>query len=276
MLLLKGKPVADRIYAELKQKIQSFKLQPHLVVMLVGDDPASKVYVSHKQKACAELGFRSTLVKLSADATEQEVANEIKHLNSNPDVDAILLQLPLPGHLNAKQMTNLISPEKDADSLTHTSMGRLVASDHKVASCTPAGIIEMFKHYDIELSGQRVLVIGRSLIVGMPMFHLLTQRNATVTLAHSKTEDLKELVKQFDIVVVAVGKPHFLKATDFKKDAVVVDVGIHRTDDGLIGDVNAEGAEAHLRALSPVPGGVGPLTIAMLMRNTFTLASARA
>jgi methylenetetrahydrofolate dehydrogenase (NADP+)/methenyltetrahydrofolate cyclohydrolase len=276
MLLLQGKPVADRIYADLKQKIQKFNLQPHLVVVLVGDDPASQVYVSHKQKACALIGFRSTLVRLPAQATEAELENQIKHLNSDLDVDAILLQLPLPKHLSAKRMTNLIAPEKDADSLTHTSLGRLVASDFKVVSCTPAGIVEMFKHYKIELTGQRVLVVGRSLIVGIPLFHLLTQQDATVTLAHSKTEDLKELIKQFDIVIVAAGKPHFLKVNDFKKNAVVIDVGIHRAADGLTGDVNPEGAEQHLRALSPVPGGVGPLTIAMLMKNTFTLACARA
>jgi methylenetetrahydrofolate dehydrogenase (NADP+)/methenyltetrahydrofolate cyclohydrolase len=271
MLHLKGKPVAEHVFNELKAKLQSTEVRPHLAVILVGEDPASQVYVGHKQKACAELGFKSTLIKLNSDTTAEKLTKTISELNQDKNVNGILLQLPLPKHLDAKVMTNLIFPEKDADSLTYTSIGRLAAGQQMASSCTPAGIIEILKHYKIDVSGKKVLVIGRSLIVGIPMLHLLTQQNATVTMAHSKTENLLELVKTFDYVVVAVGKPKFIKATDFKKDAVVIDVGIHRTESGLVGDVNPEGAEENLKAFTPVPGGVGPMTIAMLMQNTYNL-----
>jgi len=275
MLLLKAKPVAESLYNQLKTALSNGATKPHLAVVLVGEDPASQVYVSHKEKACEDLGFKSTLVKLSANVSEAALSQTLQSLNDDPGVHGILLQLPLPAPLNQKTQyfTNLISSQKDADSLTTHSMGLLAAGEHMVASCTPAGIIEILKHYKISVSGKNVLVIGRSLIVGIPLFHLLNLQNATVTLAHSKTENLKDQIKNFDYVFVAVGKPHFLSATDFKKDAVVIDVGIHRTDKGLIGDVNPEGAEGHLKALTPVPGGVGPMTIAMLMINTFKLAN---
>ena len=271
MLHLKGKPVAEHVFSGLKAKLQNTEVRPHLAVILVGEDPASQVYVGHKQKACTELGFKSTLIKLNADTTEEKLTNTIRELNEDQGVNGILLQLPLPQHLDAKKMTNLILADKDADSLTYASLGRLAAGQQIASSCTPAGIIEILKHYKIDVSGKNVLVIGRSLIVGIPMLHLLTQQHATVTMAHSKTENLLELVKKFDYVVVAVGKAHFLKASDFKKNAVVVDVGIHRIEGGLVGDVNPEGAEENLQALTPVPGGVGPMTIAMLMQNTYNL-----
>lgn len=277
MLLLKAKPVAENLYSQLKSALSKGAVKPHLAVVLVGEDPASQVYVSHKQKACENLGFLSTLVKLPADISEEQLTEKLTSLNNDHGVHGILLQLPLPAPLNTKTQyfTNLISPFKDADSLTTQSLGLLAAGQHMVASCTPAGIIEILKHYNISVTGKNVLVIGRSLIVGIPLFHLLDLQNATVTLAHSKTENLKDLIKTFDYVFVAVGKPHFLSAVDFKKNAVVVDVGIHRTDKGLIGDVNPENAEGHLQALTPVPGGVGPMTIAMLMMNTFKLANAQ-
>ena len=275
MLLLKAKPVAENLYNQLKSALAAGAVKPHLAVVLVGEDPASQVYVSHKQKACENLGFGSTMIHLPASISEAELTEKLQALNKDSGVHGILLQLPLPAPLNAKTtyFTNLISPYKDADSLTTASLGLLVSGQHMVASCTPAGIIEILKHYKINVTGKNVLVIGRSLIVGIPLFHLLDLQNATVTLAHSKTEALKALVKNFDFVFVAVGKPHFLTAKDFKKNAVVVDVGIHRTENGLIGDVNPEGGEDHLDALTPVPGGVGPMTIAMLMLNTFKLAN---
>ncbi|MEQ1722785.1 MAG: bifunctional 5,10-methylenetetrahydrofolate dehydrogenase/5,10-methenyltetrahydrofolate cyclohydrolase [Pseudobdellovibrio sp.] len=275
MLQLKGKPVAENVYSHIKEQLKSWTQKPHLAVILVGEDPASQVYVSHKQKACEAIGFKSSLFKLSDKTTEAELTKKINDLNSDENVDGILLQLPLPAHLDSKKMSDLISGAKDSDSLTTGSLGLLMAGRQVVSSCTPSGIIEILKHYKLSVSGKNVLVIGRSLIVGLPLFHLLTGENATVTVAHSKTENLNTLVKQFDFVFVAAGKPHLLKATDFKKDAVVVDVGMHRLATGLIGDVNPEGAEGHLKALTPVPGGVGPMTIAMLMQNTFTLAKAR-
>jgi methylenetetrahydrofolate dehydrogenase (NADP+)/methenyltetrahydrofolate cyclohydrolase len=280
MLELKGKPVADHIYQKIASQLKATEeasnaIKPHLAVVLVGEDPASQVYVQHKQKACEKLGFKSSLLRLSAETSAEELTQTLKKLNADKGVHGILLQLPLPKHLDAKIFTNLIAAEKDADALTTSSLGRLMAHQQIVASCTPAGIIEMLKHYKLDVAGKNVLVIGRSQIVGLPLFHLLNQQNATVTLAHSKTANLKTLVLQFDFVFVAVGKPHFLKASDFKKEAVVVDIGIHRLPEGLVGDVNPAGAEGHLKALSPVPGGVGPLTIAMLMQNTFKLSRAQ-
>ncbi len=273
MLQLKGKPVAESIYNQVKERLKSSGLRPHLAVVLVGEDPASQVYVSHKQKACENLGFKSTLIQLPATTTAEQLRQKLTALNTDPDVNAILLQLPLPAHLDSKEMADVILSSKDADCLTATSMGLLMAGRQLVSSCTPSGIIEMLKFYNLSVANQNVLVIGRSLIVGLPLFHLLTQENATVTVAHSKTPRLKELVKTFDFVFVAVGKPHFLNAADFKRDAVVIDVGIHRLNSKLVGDINPVGAESHLKALSPVPGGVGPMTIAMLMQNTFKLAT---
>ncbi|AGH94852.1 bifunctional 5,10-methylenetetrahydrofolate dehydrogenase/5,10-methenyltetrahydrofolate cyclohydrolase [Pseudobdellovibrio exovorus] len=272
MLLLKGKPVAEQIYHDIRQRSQALVKAPHLAVILVGNDPASEVYVGIKEKTCIDIGFKSSLYKLAANITEHELAKKIHELNTDTAVDAILLQLPLPAHLNARKLTNLIAVQKDADGLTAQSLGLLVSAQAQVASCTPSGIMAMLRYYQLSVAGKKVLVIGRSLIVGMPLFHLLNQSNATVTLAHSKTTGLKDLVKDFDFVFVAAGQPHFLKATDFKKNAVVIDVGMHRKTEGLIGDVDPDGAEGHLSAMTPVPGGVGPMTIVMLMYNTLILS----
>ena len=273
MLQLKGKPVAENIYNQIKEKLKESTHRPHLAVILVGGDPASQVYVSHKQRACESLGYKSTMVELSAKTSAAELSQKIQELNNDPEIDAILLQLPLPAHLDSKKMSDLITANKDADSLTTPSLGLMMAGRQIVSSCTPAGIIEILKYYKISVAHKNVLVIGRSLIVGLPLFHLLIQENATVTVAHSKTENLKDLVKTYDFVFVAVGRPHFLKVSDFKKGAVVIDVGIHRQSSGLVGDVNPEGADGHLAALTPVPGGVGPMTIAMLMQNTYKLSA---
>lgn len=277
MIELKGKPVADSVFAKVTDQLAKFaekKWQmPHLVVVLVGNDPASEVYVSHKQQACKKLNIKSTLVKLPFTATQLDVQEAIEKLNFDDDVDAILLQLPLPKNLNSKNLTEAIAPNKDADGLTQASLGALVTGQQIVASCTPSGIIEILNYYKIPLAGKKVAVIGRSLIVGLPMFHLLLQQDASVSVFHSKTENLKSQIAEYDLVVVAIGKPQILKATDFKRYAVVVDVGIHRLESGLCGDVDPSGADGHLSALSPVPGGVGPMTIAMLMQNTVTLAT---
>ncbi len=276
MTELKGKPVADTIYADIAKQISAWNQKkwavPHLAVLLVGSDPASEVYVSHKQKACEKLNFKSTLIRLSENSSEVEITKAVQQLNSDENIDAILMQLPLPGHLDGKKMTELICPAKDADGLTQASLGALVAGKQIVASCTPAGIIEILKYYKIEIVNKKVAVLGRSLIVGLPLFHLLVQENATVTLCHSKTDNLKSVLADMDVVFVAIGKPEFFKSTDFKKGAVVIDVGIHRKPEGLCGDV-ATGSADHLAARTPVPGGVGPMTIAMLMKNTLTLAA---
>ncbi len=276
MTELKGKPVADAIYADITVQISSWNQKqwstPHLAVLLVGSDPASEVYVSHKQKACEKLKYKSTIIRLSENSSEAEIATVLQKLNADKKIDAILMQLPLPSHLDSKKMTELIHPEKDADGLTQASLGALIAGKQIVASCTPAGIIEILKFYKIDLVNKKVAVIGRSLIVGLPLFHLLVQENATVTLCHSKTDNLKTVLADMDVVFVAIGKPEFFKSSDFKIGAVVIDVGIHRKPGGLCGDVTA-GNSNHLAARTPVPGGVGPMTIAMLMRNTLTLAT---
>ncbi len=276
MIDMQGKPVADSIYAEIAEQISAWKLKkwtaPHLAVVLVGADPASEVYISHKKKACEKLNYKSTLVRLSENSSEADVAKVIQKLNADSDIDGILLQLPVPKHLDAKKMTELIAPSKDADGLTQASLGALMSGQQKVASCTPSGIIEIMKFYKINLLNKKIAVLGRSLIVGLPLFHLLVQENATVTLCHSKTANLKSIIADMDIVFVAIGKPEFFSELDFKKGAVVIDVGIHRTSGGLCGDV-ARGGSDYLAARTPVPGGVGPMTIAMLMKNTMTLAA---
>ena len=276
MIQLKGKPVADSVFAELSNQLpkwaESKWAVPSLAVILVGDDPASEVYVANKQKACQQLEFKSEIIRMSAESSESEVAATIQKLNLNSSVDAILLQLPLPKHLDSKKLTNLISADKDADGLTQASLGSLMAQQQTVTSCTPAGILRMLDYYKIDLTNKKVTVVGRSLIVGLPLFHLLLQRNATVTLCHSKTVNTKEILSQSDISIIAIGHANYFKVTDFKKGSVVIDVGIHRLASGLCGDVDSTNAETHLSAKSPVPGGVGLMTIAMLMQNTFTLA----
>lgn len=276
MIELKGKPVADAVYAEISQQVSFWKEKkwdlPHLAVVVVGEDPASTVYVGNKQKACEKLNFKSTLIRLPANSTEQDVQLVLDKLNSDITVDAILMQLPLPKHLDSKKMIELIDPNKDADAMTQISLGKLISGQQIIASCTPAGIIEILRFYKIDLIGKKIAVLGRSLIVGLPLFHLLVQNNATVTLCHSKTENLKKIVAEMDIVFVAIGQPEFFKPTDFKNGAVVIDVGIHRTADGLCGDVASADSDNWLSARTPVPGGVGPMTIAMLMKNTMILA----
>ena len=276
MIELKGKPVAENLYNEITAGLKTWSEKkwsmPHLAVVLVGEDPASHVYVSHKQKACEKLGFRSSLIKLSENISEHELSLKLRNLNSDDDIDGILLQLPLPEHLNARQMMEKISIAKDVDGLTQAALGALMVSHQQVASCTPAGIIEILKYYQIDVSGKNVVVVGRSTIVGLPLFHLLNQLNATVTLCHSKTPNLKQILKSAQYVFVAVGKPNIFNATDFAEGATIIDVGIHRIEGKIIGDVNLQDGEGYLSAATPVPGGVGPMTIAMLMKNTYILA----
>ena len=279
MTELKGKPVADAVYADISQQVSFWKEKswnlPHLAVVLVGEDPASSVYVGNKQKACEKLDFKSTLIRLPASTSEKDIQLVLNKLNFDSSVDAILLQLPLPKHLDSKKMIELIDPKKDADAMTQANLGKLISGQQIIASCTPSGIIEILRFYKIDLVSKKMAVLGRSLIVGLPLFHLLVQNNATVTLCHSKTENLKQVIAEMDIVFVAIGQPEFFKPTDFKKGAVIIDVGIHRNSEGLCGDVASGPSENWLSARTPVPGGVGPMTIAMLMRNTMMLAKSR-
>ncbi len=275
---LSGSPVSQEIQNKILAELEGWKQKnwqtPKLTVILVGDDPASQVYVGHKEKMCHKLGYISEVVRCSATLTENELVSLIEKLNQDQTVDGILIQLPLPKHLNERAVLEKIDPNKDADCLTEKNIGKLLTGTSVVLPCTPSGIIEILKHYKIAVSGKNVAVVGRSLIVGMPLFQLLNKENATVTLFHSRSEKMKEQLKNFDMVCVALGKPHFFKASDFKEGAVVVDVGIHRLNDKLTGDVDLSSTES-LFAFTPVPGGVGLMTIAMLMQNTLNLAKVR-
>jgi methylenetetrahydrofolate dehydrogenase (NADP+)/methenyltetrahydrofolate cyclohydrolase len=276
MLILSGKAVSEKKRQELKKRVAKFtspnNRAPGLAVILVGDDPASGVYVKNKIKACEETGIESFHHQLKKETSEEELVELIKKLNQDKKVDGILLQLPLPKHLDAEKITDVISPEKDADGLTTASMGLLFCGRSRVVPCTPKGVIEILKFYDISISGKNCVVVGRSQIVGRPMAQLLLLENGTVTVAHSKTPDVSAVTRAADIVVVAAGRPRFLGRADFKKGSVVVDVGIHRTQDGLCGDVRFEELKDYVFAATPVPGGVGPMTITMLLENTLTLA----
>jgi methylenetetrahydrofolate dehydrogenase (NADP+) / methenyltetrahydrofolate cyclohydrolase len=275
---LSGAPVSQKIQTEILSELSVWSQKkwpmPKLVVILVGEDPASAVYVGHKEKMCQTLGFTTCVVRLNSEISEKELAIEIEKLNQDSSVDAILVQLPLPGKINERQILEIINQDKDADCLTEKNLGQMLTGSGRIFPCTPSGVIEIFKYYDISVVGKKVAVIGRSLIVGTPLFHLLTKENATVTLFHSKSVGLSEDIKNFDIVCVAMGKPHFFKASDFKKNCIVIDVGIHRLNQKIVGDVDFSETE-NLSAYTPVPGGVGPMTIAILMRNTLNLAKAR-
>lgn len=281
MKLLKGQPVSEKIQADIKAEIVSWPNQglplPHLSVILVGNDAASQVYVGHKARMCEALGFSSEVIRLDEKISEKELHQKIDELNKNSKVDGILVQLPLPKHIHERTALEKISPLKDVDCLTKTNIGSMVVGDAIVKPCTPAGIIEILKFYDIKIAGKKIAVIGRSQIVGTPLVHLLTQENATVTLFHSKSENMMQEIKTFDIVCVAIGKSEYFKSTDFKQGAIVIDVGIHRsTDHKLTGDVvKASETDSWLSAQSPVPGGVGVTTIAMLMQNTLQACKAR-
>lgn len=281
MQVLDGKVVAAHVREELKGRVQSCtKLlgrAPHLTVLIVGDDPASHVYVRNKHKACAAIGMGSTVENLPGTITQSELDAAIDRLNADPNVDGILVQLPLPKHLNSERVLEKLSPEKDADALTYGSMGLLWAGRATVKPCTPSGVMRILKHYQISTAGKKAVVVGRSNIVGKPMTYLLTEADATVTLCHSKTKDLRSFTKEADIVVVAAGKARLVGRDDFRRDAIVIDVGMHGTGSGsLCGDVRYEELEGHVAAATPVPGGVGPMTITCLLENTLLLAERRA
>ena len=269
--LIDGKKISAEIKEELKQKVAELKengIEVTLAVIQVGNDPASSVYVGNKKKACEFIGIRSLAYELPEETTETELLSLISDLNEREDVNGILVQLPLPKHIDEDKVIKAISPEKDVDGFHPQSVGALCIGQPGFLSCTPAGIIQLLKRSDIEIAGKECVVIGRSNIVGKPMSLLLLRENGTVTVAHSKTKDLKEITKRADILVVAIGKPKFLTAEYVKEGAVVIDVGIHRdANNKLCGDVDFDDVAPHCKAITPVPGGVGPMTIAMLMNN---------
>ena len=271
-----GKAVSAAVREEVKQQAAALTAQGHqpaLAVILVGEDPASQVYVRNKHKACAECGIRSLQYELPASTTQQELLTLIQTLNEDDTVDGILCQLPLPKHLDEQAVILAIDPKKDVDAFHPVNAGRIMSGDYGFLPCTPAGIMEMMRRYDIAISGKRCVVIGRSNIVGKPMAMLLINAGGTVTVCNSKTRDLPAVTREADILVAAVGKPHFVTADMVKEGAVVIDVGINRNADGkLCGDVAFDEVSEKASYITPVPGGVGPMTITMLLQNTITAA----
>lgn len=274
--LISGKEISLSVKERVAEEVKDLKkngIEPCLAVILVGDDPASKVYVNNKKKACEFCGIRSLEYLLPADASQEELNSLVEKLNSDESVNGILCQLPLPSHLDEKEVLNLIKPEKDVDAFHPENVGHLMIGDFNFLPCTPAGIMEMLKYENIGLDGKNCVIIGRSNIVGKPMAMLMLKENATVTVCHSHTKNLKEVVARADVVVAAVGKAKFVTADMIKDGAVIIDVGINRCEDGkLYGDVDFEACKEKASYITPVPGGVGPMTIATLMQNTVTAA----
>lgn len=270
-LLIDGKKISTEIKDELKVTVEELKKQgveTCLAVIQVGDDPASSIYVRNKKRACAYVGIESLSYELPEETTEDELVKLVKELNANDNVHGILVQLPLPKHINADTIIRTISPDKDVDGFHPESVGRLCIGEPGFVSCTPAGIIQLLKRSGIEIEGKECVVVGRSNIVGKPMSILLLRENGTVTITHSRTKDLKEVTGRADILVVAIGKPKFITADYVKEGAVVIDVGMHRNEENkLCGDVDFDDIKDKVSAITPVPGGVGPMTIAMLMYN---------
>lgn len=269
--IIDGKAISARIKDELKEEVARLKEEGKngcLAVIQVGNDPASSVYVSNKKKACAYIGIDSQSYELPEETSQDELLKLIDKLNADPEVTGILCQLPVPKHINEDTIIRRISPDKDVDGFHPMSVGALCIGEKGFVSCTPAGIIKLLEYSDIDVEGKECVVIGRSNIVGKPMALLLLRKNGTVTVCHSRTKNLKEVCKRADILVVAIGKPKMITDEYIKEGAVVIDVGIHRMDNGkLCGDVDYESAEKKCSAITPVPGGVGPMTIAMLMYN---------
>lgn len=269
--IINGKAISQQIKDELKEKVSKLAQEGKeicLAVIQVGNDPASSVYVGNKKKACAYVGIKSLAYELPFETTEQELIALINKLNSDDSVHGILVQLPVPEHINEKNIINAISPKKDVDGFHPASVGALSIGERCFVSCTPAGIIELLKRSNVDIAGKECVVIGRSNIVGKPMSMLLLRENGTVTICHSKTKNLKEVCRRADILVVAVGRPMMINADYVKEGAVVIDVGIHRDENNkLCGDVDYASVEPVAGAITPVPGGVGPMTIAMLMNN---------
>ena len=288
--ILDGKATSAAIKEDLKKKVEDMvaagKRPPHLAAILVGDNPASKAYVGNKIKFCAEVGYKSTLKEFETSITEEELLNEIKALNNDPDVDGYIVQLPLPDHISDDRVIETVDADKDVDGFHVMNVGKMVAGLDTYLPATPFGITKIMEHYDISANGKNVVIIGRSHIVGRPMSILLSQSrpygNGTVTVCHSRTKNLKELCQEADIIVAAIGRPNFVTADMVKDGAVVIDVGINRVDDAtrkrgyrLVGDVDFEAVSEKASAITPVPGGVGPMTIVGLMLNTYQAAQNR-
>lgn len=275
MIIIDGKEFSKKILEEIsneqKEIVERKNLRPAgLAVIIVGENPASQVYVRNKTRACEKVGFYSETIKLEENISENDLIKKIEELNENDKIDGILVQLPLPKHIDELKVINSIKPEKDVDGFSNVNVGKMVIGDESgFLSCTPYGIIQLLEGYDIDVDGKDVVVVGRSNIVGKPMAMMLIQKGATVQVCNSRTKDLSKKLKKADIIVVAVGVPRMIKATDVKEGVVVIDVGINRVDGKLCGDVDYEDVAQKASYITPVPGGVGPMTIASLIKNTF-------
>ena len=278
--LIDGKAVAQQVRAEVRIEIEQWCAgggrQPGLATVLVGEDPASAVYVAGKQRACAEVGIEGFSHNLPADSTQEAVQELLRELNADPRVSGILLQLPTPDHIDGSYLTTLIDPAKDVDGLTPVSAGLLAKGLPGLRPCTPAGVIELLRRHDVEIEGAEAVIVGRSDLVGKPVGALLLAENATVTICHSRTRELDQVCARADILIAAVGRPEMVKGSWVKPGVTVIDVGINRTEAGLVGDVEFASAAAVAGLITPVPGGVGPMTIAMLVRNTLQAAQVQA
>lgn len=275
--LIDGKLVSSKIRLEISQEtaefIQKTGIQPHLVVIIVGNDAASMTYVKNKKKACEDVGFKSTVIELPEETSEVELLEQIKELNEDLTVHGILVQLPLPKHIDEQKVIDTISVKKDVDGFHPYQVGALVSGLPCLKPCTPSGVIELLKAYNIDMAGRHAVIVGRSHIVGKPLIQLLLDENATVTVCHSRTQNLAEFTKSADILIVAIGRAHFITADMVKEGAVVIDVGINRLETGkLVGDVLYDDIFEKASYITPVPGGVGPMTITMLLKNTLKAA----
>lgn len=276
--LLNGKELAAKKREQMKSKIEQLAAEnviPGLAVILIGDNAASQTYVRAKQKACAEVGIYSELIERPDSITEQELLAEIDRLNEDPAIDGILVQLPIPAHISEQAVIERIAPNKDVDGFHPINIGKMMTGEKTFLPCTPYGVVEMLKEAAIDLEGKHAVIVGRSNIVGKPVGQLLLNENATVTYCHSRTKNMRNLTTQADILIVAIGRPKFITAEDVKEGAVVVDVGINRVDGKLCGDVDFDGVKEKASYLTPVPGGVGPMTITMLLENTIQSAESR-
>ena len=273
--LIDGKLVSSELRLNVKKDVEEIKskygLIPGLAVIIVGDNPASRVYVRNKKRACEEAGINSYEISLPENTTEKQLLSEIEKLNKDGNVHGILVQLPLPAHISEDNVINAIDPAKDVDAFHPVNVGKIMTGKYSFLPCTPAGVISLLDYYNVDLSGKKCVVLGRSNIVGKPMAHLLMERNATVTVCHSKTLNINDELLRADVIVVAIGRPEFLKGNSVKEGAVVIDVGINRTAEGkLVGDVDFKSVSEKASLITPVPGGVGPMTITTLLQNTLT------
>lgn len=273
-IILDGKKVSNQIYAELKNKIDNEKIKAKLAVIHIGDDEPSKIYIRNKNKVSKQLGIDFVEYKFESSITENELISLITKLNKDSSISGILLQNPLPSTIDVKNVFNIINPKKDVDGFNPINIGKLVIGDPLFIPCTPNGIIKLLEYYNINIEGKKVVILGRSNIVGKPLVQCLLNKNATITICHSKTQNLKSETKQADILISAVGKPKFIKQDWIKKDTIIIDVGINRDSNGEIcGDIDFDDVKEKASYITPVPGGIGPMTIAMLMQNTIIAAT---